>query len=49
MPPHLPVDTVHYKIFITGKTGVGKSTLAAHLAGVNTPSQHYETTGTVCC
>uniref|UniRef100_UPI0037E76A29 ciliogenesis and planar polarity effector 2 n=1 Tax=Semicossyphus pulcher TaxID=241346 RepID=UPI0037E76A29 len=45
MPPHVSVDTVHYKIFISGKSGVGKSALAARLAGLNTPNMHYETTG----
>ncbi|KAM9408426.1 ciliogenesis and planar polarity effector 2 isoform 2-T2 [Pholidichthys leucotaenia] len=45
MPPHVPVDTVHYKIFITGKTGVGKTALAARLAGQSIPSVHHETTG----
>ena len=45
MPPHVAVDTVHYKIFISGKSGVGKTTLAARLAGSNIPSVHFETTG----
>uniref|UniRef100_A0A8C9YPA3 Ciliogenesis and planar polarity effector 2 n=1 Tax=Sander lucioperca TaxID=283035 RepID=A0A8C9YPA3_SANLU len=52
MPPHVAVDTVHYKIFISGKSGVGKTALAARLAGqnipnmtVNIPHMHYETTG----
>ncbi|XP_068598429.1 ciliogenesis and planar polarity effector 2 [Brachionichthys hirsutus] len=45
MPPHMAVDTVHYKIFISGKSGVGKTALAAHLAGLNIPKMHYETTG----
>lgn len=45
MPPHVAVDTVHYKIFITGKSGVGKSALASRLAGLNMPNMHYETTG----
>lgn len=45
MPPNVAVDTVHYKIFISGKTGVGKTTLAARLAGLNIPNMHYETTG----
>ncbi|KAJ7998460.1 hypothetical protein DPEC_G00205170 [Dallia pectoralis] len=45
MPPNVPVDTVHYKIFISGKSGVGKSALAARLAGFNIPNMHYETTG----
>ena len=45
MPPHVAVDTVPYKIFISGKTGVGKTALAARLAGMQIPSTHYETTG----
>uniref|UniRef100_A0A3P9I917 Ciliogenesis and planar polarity effector 2 n=1 Tax=Oryzias latipes TaxID=8090 RepID=A0A3P9I917_ORYLA len=45
MPPHLSVDTVHYKVFMSGKGGVGKTTLAARLAGRNLPSMHHETTG----
>ncbi|XP_034022217.1 ciliogenesis and planar polarity effector 2 [Thalassophryne amazonica] len=45
MPPHVTVDTVHYKIFISGKGGVGKTALAARLAGRSIPSIHHETTG----
>lgn len=49
MPPHVAVDTVHYKIFISGKSGVGKTALAARLAGLNIPNMHYETTGKSNC
>lgn len=45
MPPHAAVDTVNYKIFISGKTGVGKTSLAARLAGHTIPNMHCETTG----
>ncbi|XP_051996557.1 ciliogenesis and planar polarity effector 2 isoform X2 [Xyrauchen texanus] len=45
MPPNMNVDTVRYKVFISGKTGVGKSSLAARLAGLDLPKVHYETTG----
>ncbi|CAG06981.1 unnamed protein product, partial [Tetraodon nigroviridis] len=45
MPPHLAVDTVHYKVFICGRSGVGKTALAARLAGTNIPNTHYETKG----
>ncbi|XP_010894401.2 ciliogenesis and planar polarity effector 2 [Esox lucius] len=45
MPPNVSVDTVHYKIFISGKSGVGKSVLAARLTGLKIPNMHYETTG----
>ncbi|XP_066521828.1 ciliogenesis and planar polarity effector 2 isoform X2 [Hoplias malabaricus] len=45
MPPNLKADIVRYKVFISGKSGVGKTTLAARLAGHNIPNMHYETTG----
>ncbi|XP_028854875.1 ciliogenesis and planar polarity effector 2 isoform X2 [Denticeps clupeoides] len=45
MPPHLKVDNICYKIFISGKSGVGKTALAARLSGQEIPSVHYETTG----
>ncbi|KAF7668496.1 hypothetical protein LDENG_00006980 [Lucifuga dentata] len=45
MLPPVAVDTVHYKVFISGKSGVGKTALAARLAGLNIPNMHYETTG----
>ncbi len=45
MPPQMNVDIVRYKVFISGKTGVGKSALAARLAGLDLPKMHYETTG----
>ncbi|XP_036388080.1 ciliogenesis and planar polarity effector 2 [Megalops cyprinoides] len=45
LPPNLSVDTVRYKVFISGKSGVGKTALAARLAGLDIPSMHYETTG----
>ncbi|KAK2915162.1 ciliogenesis and planar polarity effector 2 isoform X1 [Channa argus] len=45
MPPNAAVDTINYKIFISGKSGVGKTALAARLAGWNIPNMHYETTG----
>ncbi|XP_057703212.1 ciliogenesis and planar polarity effector 2 [Corythoichthys intestinalis] len=45
MPPHVPMNTVHYKVFLSGKSGVGKTSLAARLAGLEIPSMHYETTG----
>uniref|UniRef100_A0A673IWQ6 Ciliogenesis and planar polarity effector 2 n=1 Tax=Sinocyclocheilus rhinocerous TaxID=307959 RepID=A0A673IWQ6_9TELE len=32
-------------VFLSGKTGVGKSALAARLAGLDLPKMHYETTG----
>ncbi|XP_061076321.1 ciliogenesis and planar polarity effector 2-like [Conger conger] len=45
LPPHLSVDTVRYKVFISGKSGVGKTALAARLSGLDIPNMHYETTG----
>ncbi|XP_077054289.1 ciliogenesis and planar polarity effector 2 [Siphateles boraxobius] len=45
MPPHMNVDIVRYKVLISGKSGVGKSALAARLAGLELPKMHYETTG----
>ncbi|XP_030634286.1 ciliogenesis and planar polarity effector 2 [Chanos chanos] len=45
LPPHMNVDIVRYKIFISGKSGVGKTALAARLAGHDIPTMHYETTG----
>ncbi|XP_028303267.1 ciliogenesis and planar polarity effector 2 [Gouania willdenowi] len=45
MAPHSSVDTVHYKIVLCGKSGVGKTALAARLAGLKVPTMHYETTG----
>uniref|UniRef100_A0A8C1DWF8 Ciliogenesis and planar polarity effector 2 n=1 Tax=Cyprinus carpio carpio TaxID=630221 RepID=A0A8C1DWF8_CYPCA len=45
MPPHMNVDMVCYKVFISGKPGVGESALGARLAGLELPKMHYETTG----
>ncbi|XP_027002728.1 ciliogenesis and planar polarity effector 2 isoform X1 [Tachysurus fulvidraco] len=45
MSPHLKADIVRYKVFLSGKSGVGKTTLAARLAGLDMPNVHYETSG----
>uniref|UniRef100_A0A1A8GBV5 Ciliogenesis and planar polarity effector 2 n=1 Tax=Nothobranchius korthausae TaxID=1143690 RepID=A0A1A8GBV5_9TELE len=45
MAPHVAVDTFPYKIFISGKSGVGKTAFAARLAGLSIPNMHHETTG----
>lgn len=45
MSPAAAVDTVHYKIYLSGKSGVGKTSVVARLAGLSIPSTHYETTG----
>ncbi|KAK7916534.1 hypothetical protein WMY93_012295 [Mugilogobius chulae] len=47
MSPIAAVDTVQYKIFLSGKSGVGKTSVVARLAGVNIPSMHYETIGKI--
>ncbi|XP_017334731.1 ciliogenesis and planar polarity effector 2 [Ictalurus punctatus] len=49
MPPHLKADIVRYKVFLSGKSGVGKTALAARLAGLDMPKIHYETTGMETC
>lgn len=49
MPPQIHVDTVRYKIFLAGKSGVGKTALAARLGGSDIPNMHYETTGETKC
>ncbi|XP_073457614.1 ciliogenesis and planar polarity effector 2 [Aquarana catesbeiana] len=45
LPPQLPSDIASYKIFVCGKSGVGKTTLIAKLCGLEVPSMHHETTG----
>ncbi|XP_072571129.1 ciliogenesis and planar polarity effector 2 [Paramormyrops kingsleyae] len=45
IPPLINVDTVRYKVFLSGKSGVGKTALAARLAGLDVSSVHYETIG----
>ncbi|XP_075997297.1 ciliogenesis and planar polarity effector 2 [Genypterus blacodes] len=45
MSPHVAVDTLHFKVLVSGKSSVGKSALAARLAGIHIPNMHYETTG----
>uniref|UniRef100_A0A8C4SGL8 Ciliogenesis and planar polarity effector 2 n=1 Tax=Erpetoichthys calabaricus TaxID=27687 RepID=A0A8C4SGL8_ERPCA len=45
LPLKLSVDTVSYKIFVCGKSGVGKTAFVAKLAGLEVPSMHHETTG----
>ncbi|MGH0125576.1 UNVERIFIED_CONTAM: hypothetical protein FKN15_023168 [Acipenser sinensis] len=45
LPLQAAADTVSYKVFVSGKSGVGKSALVAKLAGLEVPSMHYETTG----
>nr|KAF6443399.1 ciliogenesis and planar polarity effector 2 [Molossus molossus] len=45
LPPAVAVDTASYKIFVSGKSGVGKTALVAKLAGLEVPVVHHETTG----
>jgi GTPase SAR1 family protein len=39
------IDEYEYKIFISGKCGVGKSSTVAHLCSLQTAKQHTETAG----
>ncbi|XP_035317593.1 ciliogenesis and planar polarity effector 2 isoform X1 [Cricetulus griseus] len=45
LPPSVAIDTANYKIFVSGKSGVGKTALVAKLAGLEVPVVHHETTG----
>ncbi|XP_014807351.1 PREDICTED: REM2- and Rab-like small GTPase 1 [Calidris pugnax] len=45
LPPTLAAPTVTYKLFLSGKSGVGKTTLVATLAGTPVPPVHHETLG----
>uniref|UniRef100_A0A803W6K2 Ciliosis and planar polarity effector complex subunit 2 n=1 Tax=Ficedula albicollis TaxID=59894 RepID=A0A803W6K2_FICAL len=47
LPPALAVPTVTYKLFLAGKSGVGKTALVAWLGGTPAPPAHHETLGTV--
>ncbi|XP_069804104.1 ciliogenesis and planar polarity effector 2-like [Dendropsophus ebraccatus] len=45
LPPQFPADVASYKIFVCGKSGVGKTSLVAKLCGLEVPIMHHETTG----
>ncbi|NWR95957.1 CPLN2 protein, partial [Xiphorhynchus elegans] len=45
LPPPLAVPTVPYKVFLSGRSGVGKTALVAALAGTPEPPGHHETLG----
>ncbi|XP_061457637.1 ciliogenesis and planar polarity effector 2 isoform X2 [Rhineura floridana] len=45
LPLHLTADVAGYKVFVSGKSGVGKTALVAKLAGLEVPLVHHETTG----
>lgn len=43
--PQAAADVAGYKVFVSGKSGVGKTALVAKLAGLEVPLVHHETTG----
>ncbi|XP_069598164.1 ciliogenesis and planar polarity effector 2 [Ranitomeya imitator] len=45
LPPQFPADVASYKIFVCGKSGVGKTSLVAKLCGLEVTPMHHETTG----
>ncbi|XP_078235597.1 ciliogenesis and planar polarity effector 2 isoform X2 [Pogona vitticeps] len=45
LSPQLAADVAGYKVFVSGKSGVGKTALVAKLAGLEVPLAHHETTG----
>ncbi|XP_077168841.1 ciliogenesis and planar polarity effector 2 isoform X2 [Paroedura picta] len=45
LPPQAAVDIASYKVFVSGRSSVGKTSLVASLGGLQVPSKHHETTG----
>ncbi|XP_054857515.1 ciliogenesis and planar polarity effector 2 [Eublepharis macularius] len=45
LPPLAQADMASYKVFVSGRSGVGKTALVASLGGLQVPSAHHETTG----
>uniref|UniRef100_A0A8B9P9V0 Ciliogenesis and planar polarity effector 2 n=1 Tax=Apteryx owenii TaxID=8824 RepID=A0A8B9P9V0_APTOW len=45
LPPPLATATAAYKLFVSGKSGVGKTALVAKLVGAEVPAAHHETLG----
>nr|B7ZTR0.1 RecName: Full=Ciliogenesis and planar polarity effector 2; AltName: Full=REM2- and Rab-like small GTPase 1 [Xenopus tropicalis]AAI70963.1 hypothetical protein LOC549439 [Xenopus tropicalis] len=45
LSPQLPADIASYKLFVCGRSGAGKTSFIAKLAGLEVPSMHHETTG----
>ncbi|NXT52027.1 CPLN2 protein, partial [Pluvianellus socialis] len=45
LPPALAAPIVTYKLFLSGKSGVGKTALVATLAGTPAAPGHHETLG----
>ncbi|KAI0238330.1 Ciliogenesis and planar polarity effector 2 [Lamellibrachia satsuma] len=44
-PPVMSADEYEYKVFVSGKSGVGKSAAVANLCGSDIPTVHSETPG----
>ena len=42
---HVAMEMLSYKLFVTGKAGVGKSSTIAKLTGQPVPTMHNETPG----
>ncbi|KFP75838.1 REM2- and Rab-like small GTPase 1, partial [Acanthisitta chloris] len=45
LPPTLAAPIATYKLFLSGKSGVGKTSLVASLAGTPVSPGHHETLG----
>uniref|UniRef100_A0ACB8EEK0 Cilioproteinsis and planar polarity effector 2 n=1 Tax=Sphaerodactylus townsendi TaxID=933632 RepID=A0ACB8EEK0_9SAUR len=45
LSPQEAADVVSYKVFVSGRSAVGKTALVASLGGLQVPSAHHETTG----
>ncbi|XP_015268067.1 PREDICTED: REM2- and Rab-like small GTPase 1 [Gekko japonicus] len=45
LPPQAAADIASYKVFVSGRSAVGKTALVASLGGLQVPSAHHETTG----
>ncbi|KAM6435459.1 ciliogenesis and planar polarity effector 2 [Liasis olivaceus] len=45
LPPRAAADVASYKVFVAGRSGVGKTALVARLAGLEPPAAHHETAG----
>ncbi|NXL39269.1 CPLN2 protein, partial [Glaucidium brasilianum] len=45
LPPNLAAPTITYKLFVSGKSGVGKTALVATLGGTPVSPIHHETLG----
>uniref|UniRef100_A0A8C5RZT0 Ciliogenesis and planar polarity effector 2 n=1 Tax=Laticauda laticaudata TaxID=8630 RepID=A0A8C5RZT0_LATLA len=45
LAPRAAADVAAYKVFVSGRSGVGKTALVAKLAGLEAPPGHHETPG----